>query len=145
MFYRVVALYTVVAYDDSLSKTHPSGAPWRVGDAVAGRKNAGWTASKTGRRCQRQNCSRWPPAKKTKNLCFSGSAPQCLRELIPRYDQPPRSLRLSSQSRLRFPSVDENHTKQRLDFKAFSKAAPILWNALPQALRESKTHLFLNQ
>ena len=40
-------------------------APWRVGDAVVDRGIAGWTTSKSGHPCPRQNCSRWPPAEKT--------------------------------------------------------------------------------
>ena len=31
-------------------------APWRVGDAVVGRGNAGWTTSKSGHPCPCQNC-----------------------------------------------------------------------------------------
>ena len=37
-------------------------APWRVGDAVVGRRNAGWTTSKSGPPCLGQNCSQGPPA-----------------------------------------------------------------------------------
>ena len=40
-------------------------APWRVGDAVTGRGNAGWIASKGGHPCPCQNCSQRPPAEKT--------------------------------------------------------------------------------
>ena len=40
------------------------GAPWRVGDAVVDRGNAGWTISKSGHPCQCQSCSQGPPAKK---------------------------------------------------------------------------------
>ena len=42
-------------------------ASWRVGDAVVGRGNAGWTTSKSGRHCQCQNCSQLqgPHAEKT--------------------------------------------------------------------------------
>ena len=36
--------------------------PWRVGDAVAGRGNVGWTTSKSGQPCPCQNWSEWPPA-----------------------------------------------------------------------------------
>ena len=39
--------------------------PWRVGDAVVSRGNAGWTTSKNGHPCPCQNCSRGPPAEKT--------------------------------------------------------------------------------
>ena len=31
-------------------------APWRVGDAVIGKGNAGWTLSKSGHSCPYQNC-----------------------------------------------------------------------------------------
>ena len=37
-------------------------APWRVGDALVGRGNAGWTTSKCGHPCPCQNCSQGPPA-----------------------------------------------------------------------------------
>ena len=40
-------------------------APWRLSDAVAGRGNAGWTISKSGRACPCQNCSQGHPAKET--------------------------------------------------------------------------------
>ena len=40
-------------------------APWRVGDAVVGRENAGWTTSKSGLACPCQNCSRGLPAERT--------------------------------------------------------------------------------
>ena len=40
-------------------------APWRVGDAVVGRGNAGWTTSKSGHICPCQNCSQGPSAEKT--------------------------------------------------------------------------------
>ena len=39
--------------------------PWRLGDAVVGRGNAGWTTSKSGHICQCQSCSQWPLAEKT--------------------------------------------------------------------------------
>ena len=38
---------------------------WRVGDAVVGRGNAGWTAPKSGRPYSCQNYSQWPPAERT--------------------------------------------------------------------------------
>ena len=73
--------------------------------------------------------------------CFSGTAPQYLQELIPRYE-PPRSLR-SSLLILAWL------------LQAFSNSALRLWNALPHALRESECssafrrkleiHLFSNQ
>ena len=40
-------------------------APWRVGYAVVGRGNAGWTTSKSGHPCPCQSCSQEPPAEKT--------------------------------------------------------------------------------
>ena len=40
-------------------------APWKVGDAVVGRENAGWTTSKSGHSCPCQNCSQGPPAEET--------------------------------------------------------------------------------
>ena len=43
----------------------PFRAPWRVGEAVAGRENAGWTTSKNGHPCPCQNCSQGPPAGNT--------------------------------------------------------------------------------
>ena len=66
--------------------------------------------------------------------CMNGTAPKCLRELIPRY-LPVRHLRSSTQSRLRIPSVDQG----KIFFggiRAFSSAAPKLWNSLPITLRE---------
>ena len=41
-------------------------APWRLGDAVVGRGNAGWTTSKSEHFCPCQNCSQGPPAEKTR-------------------------------------------------------------------------------
>ena len=41
-------------------------APWRVGDAVVGRGNAGWKTSKSGHPCPCQNCLQGPPAEKTR-------------------------------------------------------------------------------
>ena len=40
-------------------------APWRMSDAMVGRGNAGWTASKSGHPCPCQNCSQGPSAQKT--------------------------------------------------------------------------------
>ena len=40
-------------------------APWRVGNAMVGRGNAGWTTWKSGHPCPCQNCSQGPPAGKT--------------------------------------------------------------------------------
>ena len=39
-------------------------ASWKVGDAVVGKGNAGWTTSKSGQPCPCQNCSHGPPAEK---------------------------------------------------------------------------------
>ena len=38
--------------------------PWRLGEAVVGRGNAGGTSSKSGHPCPCQNCSQGPPAEK---------------------------------------------------------------------------------
>jgi hypothetical protein len=85
--------------------------------------------------------------------CFHGSAPQYLCDLVKSYI-PARPLRSSSQSRLRIPSASENHQKRTLGYRAFSNAAPLLWNVLPHDMRECesklsfrrrlKTHLFKN-
>ena len=40
-------------------------APWRMGDAVVSRENAGWITLKGGHPCPCQNCSQRPPAEKT--------------------------------------------------------------------------------
>ena len=40
-------------------------AYWRVGHAVVGRGNAGWTTSKSGHPCPCKSCSQGPPAEKT--------------------------------------------------------------------------------
>ena len=40
-------------------------APWRVGDAVVGRENAGWTTSKSEHPCPCQSWPQGPPAEKT--------------------------------------------------------------------------------
>ena len=55
-------------------------APWRVGNAVVGRGNAGWTTSKSGHSCPCQNCSKEPPAEGT------GMAPQLNRPACPSDD-----------------------------------------------------------
>ena len=39
--------------------------PWRLGDAVVGRRNAGGTLSKSGHTCRCKNCSKGPSAEKT--------------------------------------------------------------------------------
>ena len=44
----------------------PLGATWRVGDTADGRRNAGWTMSKSARPCPCRNCPRWPPIEKRK-------------------------------------------------------------------------------
>ena len=36
--------------------------PWRVGDTVVSRENAGWTTLKNGHSWPCKNCSQWPPA-----------------------------------------------------------------------------------
>ena len=49
--------------------------PWRVGDAVVARGNAGWTTSKSGHPCPCQNCSQRPPAEKAwKRISVEASA-----------------------------------------------------------------------
>ena len=40
-------------------------APWRVGDAVVGREDAGRATSESGHPCPCQNCLQRPPAEKT--------------------------------------------------------------------------------
>ena len=45
-------------------------APWRVGDAVVGTGNAGWTMSSSGHPCPYQNCSQGPPADKAARGCL---------------------------------------------------------------------------
>ena len=40
-------------------------APWRMGDTVVGRGNAGWTTWKSGHSCPCQSCVQWPSAAKT--------------------------------------------------------------------------------
>ena len=39
-------------------------APWKFGNAVVGRGNAGWTTSKSGHSCLCQNCPQQPSAGK---------------------------------------------------------------------------------
>ena len=48
-------------------------APWRVGDTVVGRENAGWTTSESGRPCPCQNCSQWPLAGNTRYISAESS------------------------------------------------------------------------
>ena len=54
-----------MSHATTASPNQSFGAFWRVGDAVVGRGNAGWTTSKSGHCCPCQNCSQWPPAEKT--------------------------------------------------------------------------------
>ena len=68
---------------------------------------------------------------------FHKLAPEYLQELVPSYD-PPRSLRSASQSRLRLPST-EGTSKKRYGGRSFTNAAPVLWNGLPQELRNATT------
>ena len=85
--------------------------------------------------------------------CFYNSAPEYLRELVPRY-QPQRCLRSADQCRLELPSVSTGNTnKKTMGVRSFTNSAPSLWNALPLVLKKSessetfrkalKTHLFL--
>ena len=81
--------------------------------------------------------------------CIQGSAPVYLQEIIQSY-KPKRNLRSNSQNLLNQMRV---RTKLLGD-RAFAKAAPELWNSLPQSLRDItsldqfksrlKTFLFLN-
>ena len=68
--------------------------------------------------------------------CMNGKAPNSLQELIPRY-LPVRHLRSSTQCLLHISSVDQGNIKKK-DFgvRAFSSAAPKLWNSLPVTLRQ---------
>ena len=78
-----------------------------------------------------------------------GSAPLYLTELVTTY-APSRSLRSASKHLLREPKT----RLKRFGDRAFSRAAPTLWNQLPDSLRSStsldsfksqlKTHLFCN-
>ena len=61
---RKLAWFGHVTRHDSLSRTILQGT-FEVGDTVVGRENAGWTTSKSGYPCPRQNCSRGPSAEKT--------------------------------------------------------------------------------
>ena len=80
--------------------------------------------------------------------CIQGSAPVYLQEIIQSY-KPKHNLRSNSQNLLNQMRV---RTKLFGD-RAFAKAAPELWNSLPQSLRDIsldqfksrlKTFLFLN-
>ena len=57
--WRKLQWFGRVTREDSLSKTIVQGT-WRVGVAVVGRRNAGWT-TKNGHPCPCQNCSQGPP------------------------------------------------------------------------------------
>ena len=48
-------------------------ASWRVGDAVVGRGNAGWTTAMNGHTCPCQNCSQGPPGEETGRRSLSES------------------------------------------------------------------------
>ena len=61
-------------------------APWRVGNAVVGRGNAGWTTSKSGRSCSCQSCSQRPHVEKT------GRGSQLNRPYVPPTTQSVESL-----------------------------------------------------
>ena len=52
--------------------------PWRVGEAVVGRENAGWTTSKSEHICPGQNCSQGAPAEKKKKNWKNISAESAL-------------------------------------------------------------------
>ena len=67
--------------------------------------------------------------------CLNGLAPAYLTELIQTY-QPPRRLRSGEDGF--FLSVPRSHTKTFGD-RAFSIAAPTLWNALPRPIRTAST------
>ena len=54
-----------MSHPTTASPKRSFGAPWRVGNDVVGRGNAGWTTSKSGHPCRSQNCSQGPPAEKT--------------------------------------------------------------------------------
>ena len=59
-------------------------APWRVGDALFHRGNAGWTASKSGHTCPCQNCQQGSSAEKTGGrslLTFSSCLPIMLTKI----------------------------------------------------------------
>ena len=88
---------------------------------------------------------------KSMHICYEGTAPEYLQELISRHI-PARSLRSSSQARLRIPSATEKHTIKQFGIRTFCNSAPKFWNTLPQTIREAdssatfrrrlKTHLF---
>ena len=54
------------SHDTTASRKSSFKAPWRVGDAVVGRGNGGWTTPKSGHPCTCQNRSQEPPAKTNK-------------------------------------------------------------------------------
>jgi hypothetical protein len=79
--------------------------------------------------------------------CLNGEAPQYLRDLLHEHC-PRRSLRSGGQLQL----VEPRTRTAKYGDRAFSKAAPVMWNKLPLELRQSstitifkrdlKTHLF---
>ena len=83
--------------------------------------------------------------------CIEGTAPGYLQELVPPH-APNRRLRSASQSLLQVAGVD-GHKKKFLGARSFECCGPLLWNRLPQTLRECpskqsfkrqlKTHLFV--
>ena len=62
-------------------------APWRVGDAVVGRGNAGRTKSRSGHPCPCQNCLQGPPAERTGRGSLL-NRPSCPPPLPPPPDDP---------------------------------------------------------
>ena len=60
---RKLAWFGHLTHHDSLSTSFM--APWRAGNATVGRRNDGWTTSKSGHPWLCQNCSRGPPVQKT--------------------------------------------------------------------------------
>jgi hypothetical protein len=67
------------------------------------------------------------------HACMHKTAPDYLREIVPAYE-PSRRLRSSSQSRFSLPAVEDTN-KKRSGARAFSNAAPKLWNSLPDNLK----------
>ena len=77
-----------MSYATTASPNPSFRAPWRVGDAMVGRVNAGWTTSKSGHPCPCQNCLKSLPAEKVwrRSLLNRPSCP------------PPHPLRPTTQS-----------------------------------------------
>ena len=69
--------------------------------------------------------------------CIQGSAPRYLSDIVPKAVSG-RNLRSDSQLLLRRPAL-EGHKKKTLGARSFESAAPNLWNALPQKLRDSES------